>query len=173
MSLMDSQIAQHVQRTLMELDATFEVIEIDPDLADTASFCAHYGYSPEASANAIVVASKRPPGHNAVCVVLATTRLDVNRRVRALLEVRKLSFASAELTNELMGMLLGGVTPFGLPDGLPVLVDARVMELESVIVGGGNRATKILVNSEVFGRLPDASVIQDLANPISAFSEDG
>ena len=105
--------------------------------------------------------------------MLATTRLDVNRRVRALLEVRKLSFASAELTNELMGMLLGGVTPFGLPDGLPVLVDARVMELESVIVGGGNRATKILVNSEVFGRLPDASVIQDLANPISAFSEDG
>ena len=163
---MNSPIAQRVQAALDELEASFEVIDIDPDLADTAAFCEHYGYSADESANAIVVASKRPPGSNAVCVVLANTRLDVNRRVRGLLEVKKLSFAGADPTKQITGMLIGGVTPFGLPDSLPIFVDSRVMDLDSVIVGGGDRSTKILVKPEVFARMPAASVIQDLANPI-------
>ena len=89
---------------LAELGASFEVVEIDPALADTAAFCAEYGYALEASANAILVASRRPPGRLALCLVLATTRLDVNNTVRRLLDVRKLSFAPAELTADVTGM---------------------------------------------------------------------
>ena len=147
---------------LAELGASFEVVEIDPALADTAAFCAEYGYALEASANAILVASRRPPGRLALCLVLATTRLDVNNTVRRLLDVRKLSFAPAELTADVTGMEIGGVTPFGLPDGVPIYVDGAVMGLPRVIVGGGSRAIKILVDPEVFPRM-GAQVTEGLA----------
>ena len=98
-----------------------------------------------------------------MCVVLATTRLDVNRRVRSLLGVKKLSFASAGQTSELTGMETGGVTPFGLPSDLPVYVDSRVVDLDEILVGGGNRSTKILVDPEVFHRMDSAHVIEGLA----------
>ena len=169
---MGNNIAQRVQKALAALQADFTVIDIDPAFTHTADFCARYGYSPEGSANAIVVASKRPAGHNAVCVATATTRLDVNRRVRGLLGVRKLSFASAELTMKLTGMEIGGVTPFGLPADLPVYVDARIMSLDKILVGGGDRSTKISVDPEVFGRIPSVSVIEDLANPLPEPSAD-
>ena len=170
---MSTDIAQRVQDALVALQADFTVIDIDPAYTHTAAFCAQYGYPPEQSANAIVVASRRPAGHNAVCVATATTRLDVNRRVRGLLGVRKLSFASAELTMHLTGMEIGGVTPFALPEDLPVYVDARIMSLEEILVGGGNRSTKISVNPEVFGRIPSVSVIEGLANPLPEPSADG
>ena len=170
---MSSDIARRVQSALAELQADFTVVDIDPAFTHTADFCARYGYSPEQSANAIVVASRRPLGHNAVCLATAITRLDVNRRVRGLLGVRKLSFASAELTEQLTGMEIGGVTPFGLPDDLPVYVDARIMSLDEIIVGGGNRSTKVSVNPEVFDRMPSVSIIEDLANPLPEPSADG
>ena len=111
------------------------------------------------------MASKRPVGHYAVCLATATTRLDVNRRVRGLMEVRKLSFASAELTVEVTGMEIGGVTPFGLPDRLPIYVDSRIIELPEILVGGGNRSTKIFVNPEVFERMESVLIVEGLAQP--------
>lgn len=170
---MSSDIAQRVQNALADLQADFTVIDIDPAFTHTADFCAQYGYAPEQSANAIVVASRRPLGHNAVCLATATTRLDVNRRVRGLLGVRKLSFASAELTIQLTGMEIGGVTPFGLTEDIPVYVDARIMSLDEIIVGGGNRSTKVSVDPEVFDRMPSVSIIEDLANPLPEPSADG
>ncbi len=157
---MERRVLEHLRR----LDATFTTIPCDPELADTAAFCAHYGYPPERSANTIVVATKRPPGRFAACLVLATQRLDVNHRVRDLLEVRKLSFASAEQTVEVTGMRIGGVTMFGLPDELPRFVDAAVMDLDRVIVGGGSRALKIEVDPEVFPRM-GARVVAGLGVP--------
>lgn len=144
----------------------YEVIEVDPDHADTAAFSEHYGYPLEVSGNTIVVVTKRGERRFCACVVLANTRLDVNHAVRPLLETRKASFASAEETAELTGMLIGGVTPFGLPEGLPIYIDSRVMELDSVIVGGGDRSTKLQVSPLALARLPSAEVIADLANPI-------
>jgi prolyl-tRNA editing enzyme YbaK/EbsC (Cys-tRNA(Pro) deacylase) len=160
------EIVDHVHQHLAALDASFEVIDIDPDLADTAAFCERYRYGPEESANAILVASKRPPGQFALCLVLATSRLDVNRSVRGLMNVKKLSFASADLTIEQTGMMIGGVTPFGISTDIPLYVDARVMDLAQVIVGGGDRATKILVDPAVFNRMPHAQIVEGLANPI-------
>lgn len=159
----DTPTPNNVRNALHALDARFRVVDIDPAFTHTAAYCAHYGYPLDRSANAILVASKRPPGRNAVCVVLATTRLDVNRRVRSLLGVRKVSFAPAELTLEVTGMKIGGVTPFGLPDDLPVYVDSRVTELDEILVGGGNRSTKIFVDPEVFERMPSVEVIPALA----------
>jgi prolyl-tRNA editing enzyme YbaK/EbsC (Cys-tRNA(Pro) deacylase) len=133
-------------RVIADLDAAsieYEEIACDPELADTAAFCEAYGIPLERSANAIVVASRKPEGHNAVCVVLATDRLDVNGVVRRRLGVRKVSFASAPLTKELTGQEIGGVTIFGLPDDLPVWIDSRVVEHDWVVVGAGSRSAKI------------------------------
>lgn len=152
-----------VRRELSASGVDYELIEIDPDLADTAAFCAHYGYPEEKSANAIVVASKKPPGQFAACLVLATTRLDVNSRVRKLMGVRKVSFAPPEQTAELTGMVIGGVTPFALPGDLPLYIDSRIMDLDWVIVGGGSRSLKIQVDPAALAALAGAEVIDALA----------
>ena len=143
--------------------AQFDIIDCDPDLADTAEFCAHYGYSPDESANAIVIAGKSDPPVYAMCVLLATTQVDVNGVGRKRLGTRKASFAPAELTADLTGMTLGGVTPFGKPDHLPLWIDARVMDCDRVIVGGGSRDRKFYVEPSALAALPNAEVVTDLA----------
>lgn len=165
MSHDDRSVEQRVLAQLDELAVDYEVIAIDPDLADTAAFCAAYGYELDESANCIVVASRDEPPVHAACLNLATTKLDVNKRVRRLLGVRKLSFASPEATREVTGMLIGGVTPFGLPADVPLYIDARVMQRRRVIVGGGSRSIKIAVAPDVFLRLPRSRVVADLALP--------
>ena len=144
----------------------YEVMPCDPELADTAAFCEAYGIPPEHSANAILVASRRPLGERAVCVALATTRLDVNRTVRQRLGVKKASFASPEETVEVTGMTIGGVTPLGLPKGLKVWIDAEVMNPDWVIVGAGTRAAKIRLAPEDLVRTSGAEVIEGLARPL-------
>jgi prolyl-tRNA editing enzyme YbaK/EbsC (Cys-tRNA(Pro) deacylase) len=156
-------VEERVRSSLESSGQQFEVIECEPDFADTALFCERYGYPLDRSANTIVVASKRPPGRIAACVVLATSRLDVNRRVRDLLEVKKISFASADLTRDLTGMLIGGVTPFALPSSIPVYIDERVMVLDWVIVGSGSRSSKLRVPPAALASLPGAQVIRGLA----------
>src|SRR4051794_12074308 len=106
-----------IRQHLDALRVQHEVVPCDPALADTAAFCAAYGYPLEDSANTILVVGKSDPPRYAACVVLATTRLDVNRVVRQRLEVRRASFASPDETRALTGMELGGVTVFGLPAG--------------------------------------------------------
>jgi prolyl-tRNA editing enzyme YbaK/EbsC (Cys-tRNA(Pro) deacylase) len=154
---------QLVRETLAGSALSVELIDCDPELADTATFCAAYGYDLDQSANTIVVASRRPPGVHAACVVLANTRLDVNRRVRDILGVKKLSFAPPDLTADLTGMTMGGVTPIALPGDLPVLVDARIMEREWVIVGGGSRSLKVRLPTAYFAELDNARIVEDLA----------
>jgi len=162
-STQDGPIEASVRAALDAAGARYEVLACDPAFADTAEFCARYGIDPADSANAILVASRRGPRLYALCLVLATTRLDVNHAVADLLGVRKLSFASAEETAHLTGMVLGGVTPFGIPGSLPVYVDARVLGRPTVVVGGGSRSTKIRLDPEVFHRLPGCRVVEGLA----------
>jgi len=140
-----------------------EVVDCDPALADTADFCAAYGYAMEDTANAIVVVGKSDPPTYAACVVLATTRVDVNRAVRQRLGVRKASFAPAEDTAALTGMAIGGVTPFALPPGLPLWVDAAVMERSRVVVGGGSRAAKVIGPPAMLLEVPGAVIVDGLA----------
>jgi prolyl-tRNA editing enzyme YbaK/EbsC (Cys-tRNA(Pro) deacylase) len=156
-------IEADVKRVLDDLGVAHEALPCDPEFADTAAFCERYGVAPEDSANAIIVVGKADPRLYVCGVVLATSRLDVNGVVRKRLGVRRASFASADETKELTGMAIGGVTPLALPEGLPVWVDARVMEREAVILGGGSRSLKIRVSPEVFRRLAAAEVVPGLA----------
>jgi len=160
-----SKIDQRVREVLDGLGLPYEIVEIDPAYADTAQFCERYGYPLEKSANTIIVSSKREPKQHAACVVRATTRLDVNHVVRKLMGVPRLSFATAEETSALTGMMIGGVTVFALPDGLPIYVDDGLMPFDYVILGGGSRSTKVKIAPEVFTRLPGARVIAGLSQP--------
>src|SRR3954454_2640492 len=126
-----------LRATLDALGVPYELFPCDPALADTTAFCEAYGFAMEDSANTIVVAGKSDPVRYAACVVLATTRLDVNKTVRNRLGARKASFAGAEETAALTGMAIGGVTPFALPAGLPLWVDAAVMARDRIVLGGG------------------------------------
>ena len=155
-----------VLKTVSNLDLPHEVIKIDPTLADTALFCKNYGFPMQQSGNTIIVASKKEPKVFVACVVLATTRLDVNKRVRKLMGVSKASFASAEEMEELTGMEVGGVTPFSLPEGLQLYVDSRIMELDWVILGGGGRDRKLKISPEVFHQI-SAEIVENLALPIN------
>ncbi len=148
---------------LEALGVSYEVLGCSPDFADTARFCERYGYPMDDSANAICVVGKSPARPMVCCVVLASTRLDVNGVVRRRLGVRKASFADAGTTVERTGMMIGGVTPFGLPDGLSVWVDARVMERDQVIVGGGSRDCKILCPPVSLLAVDGAEIVDDLA----------
>lgn len=153
-----------VQQQLDRLDTPYELFPCDPNLADTANFCAAYGFRPDESANTILVVGKSEPPVYAACVVLATTRLDVNHTVRQRLGTRKASFAPAEETRAITGMQIGGVTVFGLPPGLPVWIDARVMRCERVVLGGGSRSFKVLAPPSILLRLPGAEVVDGLAS---------
>ena len=143
--------------------ADYQIVECAPELADTAQFCEHYGYRLDESANAILIVGKGDPRVYALCVVLATTQVDVNKQARRKLGVKKASFASPDETIKLTGMTLGGVPPFGLPTSLPIWIDSRVLECSKVIVGGGSRNRKIYTNPEVLAALPSAEIVEDLA----------
>jgi prolyl-tRNA editing enzyme YbaK/EbsC (Cys-tRNA(Pro) deacylase) len=132
-------------------------------LADTAVFCEHYGVPLEKSVNTIIVASKKEPKQYAACLVLATTKLDVNHAVRRLMGVKKLSFANDDETKALTGMMVGGVTVFGLPKDLPIYIDSRVMGLDVAVFGGGDRSSKLKLVPSVLERLPEVSIVEGLA----------
>ncbi len=153
-------VAEAAARTL---GVPYEVIACDPAFADTAAFCERYGYPADHAGNTIIVASKKEPKQYAACLVLATTRLDVNRAVRDLMGVSKLSFASAEEMRSVTGMMVGVLTVFGLPARLPLFVDARVFALDYVILGTGGRHGKIKISPEALRRLPNARVVTGLA----------
>ncbi len=142
-----------------------ELFACDPALADTAAFCAAYGFAPEDSANTIVVMGKSNPPVYAACVVLATHRLDVNRVVKEKLGTRKASFAAPDETRELTSHEIGGVTAFGLPAGLPLWVDAAVMKRERIVLGGGSRSWKVIAPPSILRTLPNFEVVEGLANP--------
>jgi prolyl-tRNA editing enzyme YbaK/EbsC (Cys-tRNA(Pro) deacylase) len=164
----DDPVRAGLEEQLGRLGGAYELIACDPELADTAAFCAAYGYALEDSANTIVVVGKSDPPRYAACVVLATTRLDVNRAVRARIGVRRTSFASAEEARDLTGMAIGGVTVFGLPADLPIWIDRRVMGRPAVILGGGSRSWKVRIEPARLLHLPGAEVVDNLAIEVAA-----
>ncbi len=142
--------------------AGVDIVDCDPSLADTAAFCAAHGYPPEDCANAILVVGKSEPPTYALCLVLATCRLDVNKTVRRRLGIKKASFASAEATTQLTGMAIGGVTPFAVADDLPIWVDAAVMDRDIVVVGGGSRSCKVVGPPAMLRELLSVEIVEGL-----------
>ena len=149
-----------------EEGARVGVAPIDADLADTAAFCQAYDVPLEASANCVVLAGKREGQvRMAACLVLATTRADVNGVARRWLDVRKISFAPMDDAVALTGMEYGGITPIGLPTDWPILVDARVVEHAAVVIGSGVRRSKIVLPGAVIAQYPGVTVLDGLAQP--------
>jgi len=139
------------------------VAQIDPELADTAAFCERYDVGLDVSANCVVVAGTRAGVASfASCVVLATTRADVNGMVRRRLEARKASFAPMDVAVAETGMEYGGITPLGLPDAWPVLVDRAAAETETVVVGSGLRRSKLVLPGAALGEIPGAEILDGL-----------
>ena len=144
------------------------VAEIDPELADTAAFCERYDVAMHVSANCVVIAARRGElTRYAACVVLATTRADVNGVVRRHLDARKASFAPMDDAVAQTGMEYGGITPLGLPADWPLLVDGAVVEAGVVVVGSGVRRSKLALPGAALAEVPGAEVIDQLARPVA------
>ncbi len=160
------EIERRVRAALDELGiSAWEWIEIDPQYADTADFCEQYGYDLPHSANTIIVASKRGPAAYCAGIVRACDRLDVNKRVRGLMGVPRASFASAEETRAVTGMMIGGVTALALPAELPIYADVRLMEMDYIILGAGSRSGKLKVAPRELEKLPGLEFIEGLSIP--------
>lgn len=156
-------LAPAVAAAVPAVPADVLVAEIDPQLADTAAFCARYDVPLELSANCVVVEGRRGGEvRYAACVVLATTRADVNGAVRRRLEARKASFAPMDVAVSETGMEYGGITPLGLPSGWLLLVDRAVVETPYVVVGSGVRRSKLVVPGPSLASLPGAEVLDGL-----------
>ena len=153
------QIRQFLESTKLE----FEVMNCDPKLADTNVFCKEYGIDLEDSVNAIVVKTKTGELKYAACALLATTKLDINKTIRKKLGARKASFANIEETLQLTDMHIGGVTPIALPRSLSLWVDSKVMQRSRVVLGGGNRSSKIKISPIIFNYTHNTEIVEGLA----------
>lgn len=152
-----------VEEALATYSIRYKVLECAPELADTAAFCEQYHFALDQAANTILVTSKKvEPAKYALCVVLGTTRLDVNQKVCELLGVKRASFADAETTMRRTGMLIGGVTAPGAGD-VPIYIDGAVIRQPEIVMGGGNRSSKILLDPAELLKLPNVAVIEGLA----------
>lgn len=155
---MEAKLLDKVQEAVKAHGLAVEVIVCDPEFADTAQFNERYGFTPEQAANTIIVTSKKiEPVIYAACVVLGSTRLDVNKKVKKLLGVQRASFADAEVTHQLTGMEIGGVVAVGIDD-MPVFVDEQVMRQAKVIMGGGNRTSKLILSPQELLKLPQVQI---------------
>ena len=152
-----------IEKALSDTMVDYEIWPCDEALADTVNFCAHYNVSVDHSVNAILVQDKYNQDNHALCLVTAGDRLDVNGTVRKKLGAKKASFASADFTKELTGMEIGGVTPVGLPHNIPIWIDAKIRDLTYIILGGGNRTSKLKIDPAYFDAISEAEFIENLA----------
>jgi prolyl-tRNA editing enzyme YbaK/EbsC (Cys-tRNA(Pro) deacylase) len=156
-------IGAKVDSSVNELKIIHDLIEIHADFADTAAFCEQYDFPLDHCGNTIIVAAKKPPGKYCACIVGGSKRLDVNQTVKRLMRVSRLSFASAEETQNLTGMMIGGVTPFGLPAGLSIYADEKLLALDYVILGSGSRSSKFKINPAELHKVPGLNFVVGLS----------
>ena len=153
-----------IRQFLESTELKFKIMDCNPKLADTKGFCKEYGIKLEDSANAILVKTKTGELKYALCVLLATTRLDINNLIKKKLNARKVSFANSEETARITEMSIGGVTPITLPIDLPLWIDSKVMQRDTIILGGGNRSSKIQISPLIFNFTSNTEIIESLAN---------
>jgi prolyl-tRNA editing enzyme YbaK/EbsC (Cys-tRNA(Pro) deacylase) len=164
MNQLSTELHSAVAQALQQHGLVYKVMKCDPAFADTAAFCEHYKIAAEQTCNAILGASKSEPIKYGCCVILSTCKLDVNKKLCQLLGVKRCSFASAELTLELTHMEIGGVTPVGVPE-MPVFIDAAIMAVPEIILGGGNRSSKLLIAPAELTKLPHVQIVEGLGIP--------
>ena len=151
-------IHKSVSNLFQENEDLLEIFECKDEFSDTQSFCDHYGYKIEDSCNAILIKSKKPEQFYALFCVLGVDRLDVNHKGKAVLNSKKLSFASREEAEEITDQIYGGISPLGLPKDIKIYIDKNVMSRDKVFIGGGNRVSKFFLSPETLVDLTKASV---------------
>ena len=156
-------IAGKVVSAMNELKITHQLIGIHEDFAETATFCEQYDFPPDHCGNTIIVAAKKPSRKYCACIVRGSERLDVNQTVKRLMGASRLSFGSAEETQDLTSMMIGGVTPFGLPAGLSIYADEKLLALDYVILGSGSRSSKIKINPAELRKVPNLNFVTGLS----------
>lgn len=159
-------IEAKIDKFLNDFKIKYELMPCDPELADTEDFCKYYNVPKSNSGNTIIIASKKDPIIYSACIVTAEYKLDVNKIVRKLMGVRRLSFASAEQTAELTGMIIGGVTPVALPPDINIYIDKNIENLDYIILGGGSRSQKIKIDINSLSTIPNTQFIQGLGIPL-------
>ena len=153
-----------IRKFLESTNIEFEIMDCDPNMADTQVFCKEYNIKLEDSVNAIIVKTKTGELKYVTCALLATNKLNINNVIRKKLEARKVSFANAAETIKLTNMEIGGVTPFTLPDNLPIWIDSKIMDRDYIILGGGNRSSKIKISPKIFNFTNNTEIVENLAN---------
>ena len=154
---------KNVLNTLKKTSLDYEIIEINPEYADTYEFCKKYNYPINKSANTIIVCSKKEPVTFAAAIISASKKLDVNHRLKELMSVGRISFAKSEQTKALTGMMIGGVTLFGLPENLTIYADKRLLGFDYIILGGGGRSSKIKISPNILNEIKQVQIIENLA----------
>ena len=158
-----SDISPQVLDKLTKLNISYEVLKCDPALADTFEFCNHYGYKLEECGNTILAASKRGFKKYACCLVRGCDKVNVNKTVKNLLDVSKISFATKDESEQVTGMTSGGITLIGLPEKIPIFIDKKVLQMENIILGSGNRNSKILLATKDLQLIPNTQFIENLS----------
>lgn len=159
-----SELDPAVAEQLLRFDVPFRVVAVAPEYGDVAGLYERYGFLPETIANTLLIAGRTEPVTFAACIVLATSRLDINKKAAALLGLKRgrATFATPEQVTRVTGMMVGGVTAFGLPPSLPVYIDDAVMLRDEILMGGGNLSSKVVMASDALRRLPNAEIVQGL-----------
>ena len=140
-----------ISEELNKLEINYEIMDIDPKYSDTKEFCEKYSINPENAINSLLITSKNAIPKYVMTVIQATRRIDVNHKLKNLTGFKRLSFADSEKTKNITGMELGAVTPFGLQEmNISLYVDAPIMNLDYIILGGGVRSQKIKTTPEIF-----------------------
>ena len=152
-----------IRTFLLSTKLDFEIMDCEPDMADTNIFCKKYNVNLEDAANTILIKSKTGELKYAACVLLATTKLDTNKTIRKKLSTHKVSFASIEESEKLTNMQIGGITPIELPKNLPLWIDSRVMQRKIIVLGGGNRTSKIKISPNIFNYTLNTEIVSRLA----------
>jgi prolyl-tRNA editing enzyme YbaK/EbsC (Cys-tRNA(Pro) deacylase) len=129
------------------------------EYSDTAVFCAQFGFGLEDCANTLILKYTKDRGeYYAAVVTLGARRLDINGAVKQQLNAKRLTLARREVATEITGMEFGGITGFGLPAEMRILVDAAVVERPYIVMGAGRRETKILLAPSTLTQLRLAEV---------------
>jgi prolyl-tRNA editing enzyme YbaK/EbsC (Cys-tRNA(Pro) deacylase) len=133
------------------------VAEIDPDFAGGIEFCSRYGISHSQGVNCIIVLGKRGASRSQAAILVPVGfRADLNGVVRKQLGVREVSLGATDTVLEATRMEYGSITPFGLPEDWPILIDDAIVKEPRVVMGSGLRRSKLSVPGIALLSLPSA-----------------
>lgn len=137
----------------------FEIIKCESIFSDTESFCNEYDFLLEDSCNAILIKSKKPEIYYSMFCILGNNRLDVNGKVKKVMNAKRVSFASKNEAERVSNQIYGGISPLSLGRDIDIYIDENVMKRKKVFIGGGNRTTKIFLSPTELLRITKGTVM--------------